>query len=262
MIKLAVAGAAGRSGRAVVECAARDDAVGIVQLLGPPDCGKRCDTLDVGHSVLPVVAELQKTCDVLVDVSVPEGTAHWAGVCADSGIAFVTGVTGHDADQVEAIHAAAKRVPVLRAPNFSVGISAIAAAVVRLVRELGPDFDVEIVETHHRTKIDAPSGTALSLADTIERARNQQEPSRAMGRSGKTGVKPAGQIGIHAIRSGTAMGAHEIRFGGPGETVTISHAAHSRDAYGLGALRAAKWLVGKAPGMYTMRDVLHQQFEK
>ena len=160
---------------------------------------------------------------------------------------------------------------IVKAANFSIGMQALLNVVGRVAVELGEEYDVEIVETHHRHKIDAPSGTALTIVAEIQKALNpSRERERAdpvasplvggaglvFGRQGTVGERPKGQIGVHAVRMGDIVGQHEIHFSGPGETITIRHTAQSRETFAAGALRAAAWVIGKPPGLYSMRDVL------
>lgn len=177
--------------------------------------------------------------------------------CVEQRAALVSGTTGlTDAHHAE-LSAAAKSVPVLWASNFSPGIQALTRALTQLVRDLGDDYDIEVVESHHRRKVDAPSGTALSLVEALQRARaeHEQPPGEVVhGRLGTAGPRPAGQIGLHALRLGDEVGRHEIHFGGPGETLTISHTAWSRDTFARGAIWAAKWIAGKPPGRYSFAD--------
>ncbi len=262
MIRLAVAGATGRMGRCVLEMASRDERFEIAAALTEVGCsmvgsGMRCGDVDV-----PIVEKLETPCDVLIDFTVAAGTMAWLEVCVDRGIPMVTGVTGHTDNQLARIHAAADRIAILKAANFSVGINVILKIVGRLVKELGEGYDVELVEAHHRGKVDAPSGTALALVDELlaatgrERSDNVTFGRRGPGRSDgcRVGQRPAGQIGIHSVRMGEVVGRHEIHFSGPGETVTLRHEAHSRSAFAAGALRAAAWIIDQQPGYYTMRD--------
>ena len=292
MIQLAVAGARGRMGRCVLELADRDDRFEIAAALtkdtavgwhGQAQLGRgiqgerlsnaRPDKLDratlptvrVGDRDVVVTETLDTPCDVLIDFTVADGTMAWLEVCRQRGIPMVIGATGHDDQQLSRIHEAAQAIPILKAANFSVGTQAILSILGRLATELGEAYDIEIVEAHHRDKLDAPSGTALALVDELAAAVGRmagagpgsESPSSVVfGRHGRTGERPAGQIGVHAMRMGDVVSQHEIHFGGPGETVTVSHVAHSYETFAAGALHAAAWLIGKQPGLYTMRDVI------
>lgn len=258
MIRLAVAGAMGRMGHSVVDLASRDariELVAAIDLSAP--------------RTLPA-------CDVLIDFTNAQGTMEWLEVCETRRLPVVIGATGHDETQLARIAEVARNIPIVKAANFSIGIQAILNALGTIAAELGDEYDVEIVETHHRHKIDAPSGTAKAIIEQIVAARPLRTRSASdgpavdplagargldstpvvFGRCGKVGERPKGQIGVHAIRMGEVVGQHEIHFSGPGETITIRHTAHSRETFAAGALRAATWIVGKTPGLYSMRNVL------
>ncbi len=256
MIRLAIAGATGRTGQRVLTLATQDDRFTVSGALTADGCSLIGTTVPAAGSDVKIVDSLDAPCDVLIDFSVPEGTMSWLEVCQARGIPLVTGVTGHSEDQLGRLHRAAKDIAIVRASNFSVGVQAMLGAVARLARELGAGYDVEIVETHHRHKIDAPSGTALTLADEIAAATGRSRDSVTFGREGRVGERPSGQIGVHAVRMGEIVGQHEVHFSGPGETLTLRHTAHSRDTFAAGALRAAAWVVGKQPGAYTMSNVI------
>ncbi len=256
MMKLAVAGAVGRTGRRVVELAVRETRFEVTAALTGEECPRRGSNLEFDGVRIPVTSEWKHPCDVLVDFSVPQGTTAWLAMCLDRGIPMVTGVTGHSADQLAAIETASGVIPIVKASNFSIGVNLLLDLVGRVAKELGDEFDAEIVETHHRHKVDAPSGTALAILDEILSATGRtREEDAVFGRHGQTVERPKRQIGVHAVRGGEIVGAHEIHFHGLGETLTLSHTAHSRDTFAAGALRAAAWVVGKSPGLYAMRDV-------
>ena len=259
MIRLAIAGATGRTGECVLRMALADDRFEVVAALGAGGCATIGTTLCVGDDEVEIAETLDVPCDVLIDFTVAAGTMAWLDVCLAKGMPLVTGVTGHDEGQLADIHAASRRIPILAASNFSIGIHAIAVTLKQLAAQLGDDYDVEIVETHHRHKVDSPSGTALHLADTIADATGRTRDHVVFGRHGVVGERPHGQIGVHAVRMGELVGRHEVHLSGPGETVTIRHEAHSRDTFAAGALRAAAWLVGRPAGLYSMRDVFRLQ---
>lgn len=260
-LRLAVAGAAGRTGRAVVRRAHEDPAFELVAaltaaedpLLGR-DAGRVAGLDPIG---LPLTIEVATGCDVLVDFTLPAGTVAWARWCGREGVPLVSGTTGLDESQQAVLHDAAGRIPVLWAPNMSIGINLMLALVKELAAALDPDWDVEICETHHRHKIDAPSGTAGALAEAIFAGRGQASDAAVVhGRSGHCGPRPAGQIGVHALRMGELVGEHEVHFTCDTEALTLRHRAFSREVFAVGALHAARWLHGKPPGRYQMRDVL------
>lgn len=257
VIRLTVAGATGRTGRCVLELASHDERFEIAAALTKPECPTIGSTVGVGDRAVVVSEILDTTCDVLIDFTVADGTTAWLEVCRERRIPMVIGATGHSDHQLSQIKEAAGAIPILKATNFSVGIQAILNIVGRMARELGERYDLEIVETHHRHKVDAPSGTALTLVEQIAAATGRTAADDVIfGRHGQVGRRPTGQIGVHAVRMGELVGCHEIHFSGPGETVTVRHTAHSRDTFAAGALRAAAWIVGKPPGLYAMRDAV------
>ena len=257
MIRLALAGATGRTGRHVFETACRDDRFDVVSALTKPGCPTLGTTLRVADREMTVAATLDAPCDVLIDFTVADGTMDWLRECEARGLPMVIGATGHTDHQLARIKETARAIPIVKASNFSVGIQAILNIVGRVAAELGDGYDIEIVESHHRWKVDAPSGTALALVDQISEATGGDRTRDAVfGRHGTVGERPAGQIGVHAVRMGEIAGSHEIHFSGPGETVTIRHAAHSRSTFAAGALRAAAWIVNRQPGFYTLGDAL------
>ncbi len=239
MIKLAIGGYRGRMGQRI-EALVMDDAR--FEIVSRYDLDT--DTTD-------------GTFDVLIDFSAPEGTMRFLSSCQQKSAGLLIGCTGHTEEQKARITKAAGDVPILLAYNFSLGINLLLNILPRIARELGDDFDVEIVETHHTRKVDAPSGTALTLLEALLAATNHSRSEHVIyGREGHVGAKPDRQIGIHAVRSGDVVGRHEIIFGGVGESITITHEARSRDTFAKGALEAAAWIHGKPPGLYTMKEVL------
>jgi 4-hydroxy-tetrahydrodipicolinate reductase len=206
-----------------------------------------------GDSIVDAVRD----CDVVIDVSHAAATAQISAACVNDQKPLVVGTTGHSASQTDAIHDAAKTIAILLAPNFSIGVNAL----IRLAREaaqlLGETFDIEIVESHHRMKKDAPSGTAKQLAETLCDVRGwDHEDAVVHGRLGNVGERPARQIGVHAVRGGDVIGEHTVIFAGNGERLELTHRASSRDTFATGALRAARWIAGRSAGLYTMQDVL------
>ena len=259
-IRLSVAGAAGRMGRAVLGAASNSNRFEIVAALTAPNDPLAGGRIRVGEIEFALETSLDCDCDALIDFTVDGGTMSWVEICREKRIPMVIGATGHSGAEMKRLREASDSIPVIYAPNCSVGIAAIRHSLSKLAAELGTGFDVEIVETHHRHKIDAPSGTALALAQDIANATGR-DPDDAIvfGRHGQLDKRPEGQIGVHALRIGDLMSHHEIHFSGPGETVTIKHTAHSRDTFAAGALRAAEWAVDQKPGYYGMGDVLEQR---
>lgn len=263
MNRIAVAGAAGRMGRRVVALAAADPAFECVAALehaGHAALGKDAGALaGVGKSGVLLSDRAGALFDVLIDFSLPDGTMTWLDACLDRRRAMVTGVTGLTEAHLARLRAAAEAIPILRAPNMSVGVNVLLRLAEMLGRTLDVAYDVEITETHHRAKRDAPSGTAIALSDAVSTGRTAaggSKPAVACGRRGETGARPPGEIGVHSLRMGDVVGEHAVSFATEGETITLVHSARSRDVFARGALRAAAWIVGREPGLYGMADVL------
>jgi 4-hydroxy-tetrahydrodipicolinate reductase len=255
-MKLVIAGAGGKMGRMLLEAAAADPAlevVGALDLPGSPAVGARVGGITVGTDVAAAV----RACDALVDFTRPEGTMAHLEACLAAGRAIVIGTTGFAAGQRARIEQAAKRIPVMLSPNFAVGVNVVFKLAETAARALGDGYDVEILEAHHRQKVDAPSGTALELGRVVARALGRDlDAVAAHGRSGETGARPGAQIGFHAIRGGDIVGEHTVIFAGIGERVELAVRSASRMSYAAGALRAAKWLGGRPPGLYDSFDAL------
>ena len=260
-LRLAIAGCSGRMGRTLISLAAGDPAFQIVAAVTVPqdarigqDAGRIAGLDPLG---VTVATEITAACDALLEFTLPAGCQHWANWCAEHGVPLVSGTTGLDAAQQATLRRAAEMVPIVWAPNMSVGVNLLLGLVAELAAKLDQTWDVEICETHHRQKIDAPSGTARALLDAVCAARKQAASEVAMhGRSGDCGPRPAGQIGVHALRMGALVGEHEVHFTSAAESLTLRHRAFSRDTFAAGALRAARWLQQRQPGLHTMRDVL------
>ena len=260
MIKLAITGAAGRMGRRVTALAIESDRFDVMAALeqtGHESIGKDVGELGgVGTFGLKVTHTLEDAPDVLIDFSLPEGTLAWLDVCRKRGLAMVSGTTALTESQQAEIVDAATQIPIVQAANMSVGINVLLEIVARVAKLLGDDGDVEISETHHRFKKDAPSGTAVALAKAICAATGRDYGEAAvLGRGGRAERKQ-GEIGIHSARIGDTVGEHIVAFGNLGETITLSHSAHTRDTFARGALRAGEWIIGKPPGLYSMQSVL------
>lgn len=260
-IALAVNGACGRMGQRVLALAYADPRFRIVaatDLLQHPgqgqDAGELCGVGPKGLKVTPQLPS-QPRPDVVIDFSSPEGTLWLLGDCANRRIPLVVATTGHSPAQLEEIRAAAHQTAILRSANFSLGVNLLLKLLAEAAAALkGRDYDVEIVEKHHRFKKDAPSGTALALAHLIQQKMGQ--PKLRHGREGLVGERPHGEIGLHAVRTGDAVGEHNVYFSTLGETLELSHRASSRDCFARGALEAAQFLVGKPAGTYELSDVL------
>jgi 4-hydroxy-tetrahydrodipicolinate reductase len=195
---------------------------------------------------------------VAIDFSSPPASQALFDACARKRVAVVSGTTGMDAACRAALERAAQVVPVVYAPNFSVGVNVLFWLCERAVELAGPDFDLEIIEMHHKRKVDSPSGTAARMAEVVARARNVELAAiERHGRVGNIGARPHGELGIHALRGGDVVGDHTLMLAGPGERLELTHRAHDRHIFARGALRAAHWVVSRRePGLYDMADVL------
>lgn len=232
-------GAKGRMGIAIRDAAGR---------LGYRVAG----AVDVGDDPMPLLP----ACDVIVDFSHHTATAKVIEIAANAGKALVIGTTGHAADERVRLTAAAAKVPCVWAGNFSVGVNLLNHLAREAARALGAEYNIEVVEMHHRMKKDAPSGTAEALVRILAEERALKAENVRHGRSGITGERPADEIGVHSLRGGDVVGDHTVVFAGPGERLELTHRAASREIFALGALRAVDWVAGRAPGLYDMSHVL------
>jgi 4-hydroxy-tetrahydrodipicolinate reductase len=256
-IRVAVAGAAGRLGSTIVGRLSRDSRFALTACLEHPE-----DRRPGGTLILPEGAKLTsadgdwRSPDVLIEASVAEAVPAHAGRAASDGVALVVAVTGLPEETLALLDRASQRIPVLIAPNLSLGVSVLVRLVRQAARNL-PDFDVEISEIHHAGKRDSPSGTAAWLGAEVAAERGLDWPDAARhGRQGPAGPRTTGEIGIHSQRAGTAAGEHRVWLGGPGEHLELTHVAESRECFAAGALEAVVWLAAAAPGRYTMEDVI------
>lgn len=250
-IKVAVAGSRGRMGQAIVAALHSDTTFQCVGGIGRSN--------QSGAGLIDIDVALG-AADVIVDFSTAGAAAALAERCSrQAGPALVIGATGFDGDEEDRIANAARQIPVLRSGNFSIGLNLLTGLISQMSGILPPDtWDIEIVEAHHRRKIDAPSGTALMLGEAAALGRAVPlESVERRGRDGLTGVRLDGEIGFSVIRGGGIVGEHSVIFAAEEETITISHAALGRDMFARGALAAARWIIGKPPGEYTMADVLN-----
>lgn len=210
----------------------------------------------IGAVGLPITSDLRPTPQVLIDFTAPASMRHWLKTCRDRGIPMVIGTTGLQEKDHAAIDIAAEKIPILQAPNMSLGVNLLVKIVAEVAKKLGDDYDIEIVEAHHRFKKDAPSGTAMALADAILAATGKNRHALTHGRHGEDVARGSGQIGIHSLRLGDEIGRHTVYFAAEGERLELGHVATHRDTFAHGALRAAKWLADKKAGRYTIADVL------
>lgn len=241
-MKVAILGAAGRMGQMLVKLAGVDPALSVVAQI---------DVADGYDTTWPEETE------AVVDFSFHAAVAPNVEKAAAQGLAYVIGTTGFTPDEQARVDACSAKIPVVQAANYSLGVNLLLALVRQAAAVLGPQYDVEVVEMHHRHKKDAPSGTALMLAHAAAEGRGVKlDDVACYGRKGLVGERPAGEIALHALRGGSVVGDHTVMFAGDVERVEITHRAQSREAFAAGALRAALWAVGRAPGKYDMCDVL------
>ncbi|MGQ0662665.1 MAG: 4-hydroxy-tetrahydrodipicolinate reductase [Pseudomonadota bacterium] len=262
--RIGVTGATGRMGQMVVrEIAGAPGCTlaGGTEAPGHPAIGRDLgEAAGLGSLKMKVGADakaLFEAADAVIDFTAPAATVHHAGLAAATGRVLVAGTTGLDAAQEAAIVEAARRTVIVRAPNMSLGVNLLLALVEQAAARLGPEFDVEILEIHHRHKVDAPSGTALALGEAAasgRKVRLAEVASRA--RDGHTGARASGAIGFASLRGGSEVGDHIVMFCGEGERIELTHKATGRQIYAGGAVRAALWARDRPPGLYGMRDVL------
>jgi 4-hydroxy-tetrahydrodipicolinate reductase len=250
-MKVAIAGAGGRMGRSLIEAVLADPGLTLAAAFDVP--GSAAVGQQVGSIEIGAEPKAAAGADVLIDFTRPEGTlGHLAHAKA-----MVIGTTGFSDAQRKLVEEAARRLPIVMAANFAVGVNAAYKLAQTAAGILGEHYDVEIIEAHHRHKVDAPSGTALKLGEIVAKALNRKLSGVARhGRQGQTGERPEKEIGFHAIRGGDIVGEHTVLFAGPGERVEITVRSQSRMTYAAGALRAARFLQGRSAGLYDMADVL------
>ena len=265
MENIVICGAAGRMGRRLVALAVEDGGftiAGATEAPGNPTLGQDAGALaGVSPLGVPVVDSLESVLGnaqaVIAFSNSQAASIAQAETCARAGVPLVVGTTGFTKSEDADFALAAAGIPVVKATNFSVGVTVLLGLVEQAARILGEDFDCEIVESHHTKKKDAPSGTAKSLAEAAAAGRNWNLSDVACyGREGLTGERKKEEIGIHAVRAGGIVGHHTVLFGGGEETLELVHRAQSRDTFTLGALRAARWVIDQPAGIYTMKDVL------
>lgn len=262
-VKIAVVGAGGRMGRMIIESALKDSGVALVAAVDQP--GSAAIGKDAGELVgapcgVLVTDDVEKAfsqADCVIDFTRPEGTLQHLALCRKHKVAMVIGTTGMEDAGKQAIAEAAKDIPIVFAPNMSVGMNVVFKLLDAASRILSEGYDIEIVEAHHKMKVDAPSGTALRMGEVIAQALGRDLKSCAVyGREGVTGVRDPSTIGFATVRGGDIIGDHTVMYCGTGERVEISHKAGSRMPYALGSLRAARLLAGKKSGLFDMQDVL------
>jgi 4-hydroxy-tetrahydrodipicolinate reductase len=252
-----VVGAEGRMGLEVRAALEREPALRFAGALERPGHPRVGQTLVDGVVLQEEPKRALAGCGVAIDFSIPASTLANLQAAADAGVAYVTGTTGFDEAGREAIARFAEQIPVIHAPNFSVSVNVLGHLAREAARLLGDGYDAELFELHHGQKRDAPSGTALFLAEQVARGQGKRlEDHVVLERSGETGPRPAGAIGIQTLRGGDNPGEHTIYFIGGGERVELTHRAATRAHFAVGAVRAAAWIVGRAPGLYRIEQVL------
>ncbi len=264
MTEVVVAGAAGRMGSRVIACLTEAADLRLAAALEAPghprlgaDAGEVAGVGRLGVAIAADPAAALIRDRVLVEFSTPEASLEHLRLAAGAGARAVIGTTGFSPRQRDEIRELAGRTAVVLSPNMSVGVTLALRLLATMARALGDDYDVEITEIHHRWKKDAPSGTALRMAEVIAEALGRDLASAAVyGRQGLPGERTRKEIGIFSLRSGDVVGEHTVVFGAPGERLELTHRAHSRDTFARGALRAARFVAGRPPGLYSMQDVL------
>ena len=260
MTTIAVTGAAGRMGSRIITLAREAAVFQVVAAIERPDHPMlerdAGEVAGAGKIGVPISIDLQPTPQVLIDFTAPASTRHWLKTCRDRGIAMVIGTTGlHRVDHA-AIDVAAQTIPILQAPNMSLGVNLLFKIAGEVAKKLGDDYDVEVVEAHHRFKKDAPSGTAAALADAILQATGKSPEALVYGRKGDDLQRKRGDIGVHSLRIGDEVGRHTAYFAALCERLELTHVATNRDTFVHGALRAAQWLAEQKPGRYGVADML------
>lgn len=262
-MKICMAGAMGRMGRRILELAAAADDIEVASAFDQPDCAGVEVTFGGESGQLntitldPDAETAVKAADVLIDFTVAEACLRNVEAAAHARKAAVVGTTGLHEDQKRDLAELSTHIPIVFAPNMSVGVNLLFKLTRQVAETLGLDYNVEIVEVHHNQKMDSPSGTAVRLAERAAEGLGLEFPEDAVfGREGLVGKRPARQIGVHAVRGGDVAGEHTVAFLGQGERIELTHKAHNRDNFARGALRAARFAATAGPGLYDMQDVL------
>ncbi|MBN1404950.1 MAG: 4-hydroxy-tetrahydrodipicolinate reductase [Candidatus Omnitrophica bacterium] len=266
MINLIVSGCCGRMGKRIVSLAVESgefSIVGAVEKKDHPDIGQDIGLVcGIGELGVPIISDIQKVIeksDVITDFTSSLSTINNVKQAKAAHKPIVIGTTGLTDEEMIIIKSASSSIPILVSPNMSVGVNVLFNIVGSVASHLGDDYDIEIIETHHNQKKDAPSGTAKRLADEIMQAKGRGKKYKIIfGREGNIGKRPKGEIAIHAVRAGDVIGDHTVIFAGENERIEITHKAHSRDGLAKGALRSCKFIIGKSPKLYTMQDVIKE----
>jgi len=240
MTKVIIHGSKGRMGQMLIACAEHIKGLEVVS------------EVDEGDDLSTAIVD----CDAVIDFSFHKVTTNAAALCAKHKKALVIGTTGHTDEEKESVLEHKETIPIVWASNYSTGVNTLFWLTRKAAEILGPDFDLEVVEMHHRHKVDAPSGTAATLGEILLEVRNQQKDVLRHGREGIVGARTDEEIGMHSLRGGDVVGDHTVIYSGAGERLELTHKAASRETFANGALRAAQWIAGKEPGLYSMQDVL------
>ena len=260
-LRIGVCGAAGRVGRTIIEACGDDPEFAVVSALGRSSVGVDAGLLAgvgaLGIKVIDSVSEFVQAAEVCIDFTQPNVTATLLDACVEQARALVIGTTGFSVAQREYIAEAAGQIPIVHAPNMSVGVNLCFSLLEHATRVLGDGVDIEIIEAHHRNKVDAPSGTAVKMGQIIAATLGRELAECAVyGREGHTGIRKRATIGFETVRGGDIVGEHTVLFAGTGERLEITHRSSTRMNFATGALRAARWLRNREHGLYDMRDVL------
>jgi 4-hydroxy-tetrahydrodipicolinate reductase len=240
MAKVIIHGSRGRMGQMLIACGEAMDGIEIFA------------GVDEGDDLSALIAD----CDVVIDFSLHSATAGCAALCVEHGKALVIGTTGHTDEEKSSIQNLKSQIPIVWASNYSTGVNTLFWLTRKAAEILGPDYDLEVVEMHHRHKVDAPSGTAATLGEILLEVRDQQKDTLRHGREGIVGARTDEEIGMHSLRGGDVVGDHTVIYAGTGERLELTHKAASRETFANGALRAAQWATQQTPGLYDMQDVL------
>ncbi len=267
MIRVVVSGAGGRMGKLLLQAVIEEDGMELVAAVERKDhpllnrdVGELIGSAKCGVLMRTDLEEVISSGDILVEFSTPQATLSHLPVAVEKNTRIVIGTTGLNNEEKERIKESSSRIPILLSPNMSIGVNLLFRIAGEVARILGDEYDVEIIETHHRMKRDAPSGTALRLAEVIAQARGHSLKEVAVyGREGTAGERKRGTIGIHAVRGGTVSGEHNVIFAGASERVELTHRAESRQVFVRGAIEAIRFIAGASPGLYDMQDVIASQ---
>ncbi|GJL52210.1 MAG: 4-hydroxy-tetrahydrodipicolinate reductase [Nitrospirales bacterium] len=264
MINTIIMGAAGRMGKrlvALVQESATMQLAGAIENPGHPalnrDAGEEAGSGRTGVIIQNTLGEVLQDAQVIIDFTAPQATLLNLQLAVSQKKAMVIGTTGFDQEELQQLKELAKEIPCVFAPNMSVGVNVLLSVVGKVAKALGETYNIEVIEAHHNQKKDAPSGTALKIAEVLAGGMDWNlEDVGVYERHGIIGQRKTKEIGIQTVRAGDIIGDHTVLFGGPGERIEITHRAHTRDTFAMGALRAAEWVVTQPPGLYTMADVL------